>query len=50
MSDPIAADAIASAPLPTAKTLARRQNVFFQLIRFAALNIKMIMVVLKGHG
>ncbi len=50
MSDPIAAEAIASSPLPTEKTLSRRNNVFFQLFRFAAINIKMMMVVIKGHG
>lgn len=40
---------IASAPLPTARTLRLRSNVPYQLYRFAAINIKMIGVILKGH-
>ncbi|MCV2394030.1 hypothetical protein OEB99_06910 [Actinotalea sp. M2MS4P-6] len=50
MSDPIADEAIASSPLPTPKTLARRRNVFFQLVRFAVINLKMVRVVARGHG
>ena len=50
MADPIADEAIAASPLPTPKTLSRRQNVFFQLVRFAAINLKMIRVIVRGHG
>lgn len=38
------------APLPTDSTIARRQNVGFQLLRFAAINLKMIRVIRRGHG
>ena len=38
MADPIADEAIAASPLPTPKMLSRRQNVFFQLVRFAAIH------------
>jgi hypothetical protein len=37
-----------AAPLPTQKTVNRRTNVFFQLWRFAALNLRMMSMVLKG--
>lgn len=50
MSDAVTGEAIASAPLPTPRTLARRRNVAFQLVRFAALNLKMMRVILRGHG
>ncbi len=50
MADPIADEAIASSPLPTPKTLARRRNVFFQFLRFAAINLKMMRVIARGHG
>ena len=42
-------ESIASAPLPTPATLKRRQNVFYQLIRFAAINLKMLRVIARGH-
>jgi hypothetical protein len=42
-------EAIARAPLPTEKTLKRRKNVFIQLTRFAAINVKMIRMIRKGH-
>ncbi|MCB2174813.1 MAG: hypothetical protein KQH57_03335 [Actinomycetales bacterium] len=50
MADPIADEAIASSPLPTPKTLARRRNVVFQFYRFAAINLKMMRVIARGHG
>lgn len=37
-----------TAPLPTDKTMRQRTNVFFQLFRFAALNLRMMSMVLKG--
>lgn len=48
--DRIASEAIAAAPLPTPKTLRRRNSVFFQLLRFIAINVRMIRVILRGHG
>lgn len=50
MSDTTTDEAIASAPLPTPKTLARRTNLAFQLLRFAAINLKMMRVIARGHG
>lgn len=41
--------AIGAAPLPTEKTLRMRQNLPFQAYRFAALNIKIMRIVFKGH-
>lgn len=41
---------IAAAPPPTPKTLRRRQSLPLQLWRFAALNLKMIRMVTKGHS
>ncbi len=42
-------EAIAHAPLPTAKTLKFRKNILIQIWRFTALNIKMIKMIRKGH-
>jgi hypothetical protein len=42
-------ESIARAPLPTAKTLKQRQNLFMQSMRFLAINIKMIRMIRKGH-
>jgi hypothetical protein len=39
---------IASAPLPTEKTLRRRKNLFLQAWRFAALNLRMLTMITKG--
>ena len=36
---------VASAPLPTAKTLRARKNLFIQLERFAAINLKMARII-----
>jgi len=43
-------ESIASAPLPTPSTLKMRQNVFYQLVRFAAINLKMLRVIARGHN
>jgi len=51
--DPHALDVstrIASAPLPTARTLRRRQNVVVQLGRFAAINLRMLAIIRRGHA
>ncbi|MCL2783254.1 MAG: hypothetical protein FWD80_04690 [Propionibacteriaceae bacterium] len=47
--DPAAAAEIAAAPLPTPATLKNRNNLFYQLIRFAAINLKMIKVIMSSH-
>ena len=39
---------IASAPLPTGKTLRRRKSLPFQVWRFAALNLRMLTMITKG--
>ena len=40
---------IASAPLPTAKTLRARKNLFIQFGRFLAINTKMLKIIRKEH-
>jgi hypothetical protein len=40
---------IASAPLPTAKTLRSRKNLFIQFGRFVAINTKMVKIIRKEH-
>ena len=40
---------IASAPLPTAKTLRARKSLFIQLGRFLAINTKMLKIIWKEH-
>lgn len=42
-------ESIARAPLPTEKTLRQRKNLFTQAMRFAAINLKMIKMIRKGH-
>ena len=37
-------------PMPTKRTLRGRNNLFFQLIRFAAINLKMLRVIGKGSS
>jgi hypothetical protein len=44
-----AKDSIAQAPLPTPDTLKSRTSLPKQAIRFGAINIKMIRMILKGH-
>ncbi len=43
-----AAQSIASAPLPTKKTLRQRQSLFFQAGRFISINARIMLMVLKG--
>ncbi|MBK9739833.1 MAG: hypothetical protein IPO93_10020 [Actinobacteria bacterium] len=38
-----------NAPLPTDAQVRARSNLFIQAARFAVLNIKMIVMVTKGH-
>jgi hypothetical protein len=40
---------IASAPLPTDKTLRARKNLLIQFERFVAINMKMLKVIRKEH-
>ena len=47
MNEPM--EDISRAPLPTEKTLKQRRNILFQILRFAAINLKMIKMIRKGH-
>jgi len=47
--DAAAAAEITAAPLPTPKTLKNRKNLFYQFVRFAAINIRMIKVIASSH-
>ena len=49
MTDALAPDSIASAPLPTPATLRRRRNVAIQAFRFVAINLKMMRIIARGH-
>ncbi|MCL2317411.1 MAG: hypothetical protein FWC46_10070 [Actinomycetia bacterium] len=40
---------LAEAPMPTPTTLSRRHNVFYQFVRFAAINLRMIKVIGASH-
>lgn len=40
---------LSKAPLPTPKTLKRRQSLPLQLTRFAVFNSRIMRMVLKGH-
>ncbi len=40
---------IAKAPMPTEKTVRSRTNLAVQTWRFAAVNIRMIRMIMKGH-
>jgi hypothetical protein len=42
-------DRIASAPLPTPRTLRRRSSVPVQLLRFALINLRMFRIARKPH-
>lgn len=46
--DPVR-DSIARAPLPTPETLKARTSLPKQALRFGAINIKMVRMILKGH-
>ena len=41
---------IQAAPMPSPKTLRQRRNLFYQFVRFAAINIKMLRVIGASHG
>ena len=41
---------IAQAPLPTERTVRRRTALPTQLVRFAAINLRMVSIIIKGHG
>ena len=45
-----ATESIATAPLPTEKTLRLRANLPYQFYRFLAINLKMVRIILHGHG
>lgn len=38
-----------NAPQPSASEIRARSNLLIQLVRFAVLNLKMIVMVTKGH-
>lgn len=40
---------LSKAPLPNQKTLRRRRNLPFQVGRFAAFNLRILRMVVKGH-
>ena len=44
-----AAESIAQAPLPTERTVRGRTNLVVQAFRFAAINLRMIQMIRKGH-
>jgi hypothetical protein len=44
-----AESSIGRAPLPTSRTLRARTNIFMQILRFAAINFKMIRIIVKEH-
>jgi hypothetical protein len=44
-----AESSIAQAPLPTERTVRGRTNLVIQAWRFAAINVRMVQMILKGH-
>jgi hypothetical protein len=44
-----AQSSIAQAPLPTEKTVRNRTNLPLQVWRFAAINLRMVKMIRKGH-
>ncbi len=40
---------LSKAPLPTDDTLRKRQSIPLQLVRFAAYNVRIMRMVVKGH-
>ncbi len=40
---------LSKAPLPTEDTLRKRQSIPLQLTRFAAYNVRIMRMVIKGH-
>ena len=43
-------EAIDKARVADPKELRRRKNILLQLVRFAAINIKMLKIISKGHS
>jgi hypothetical protein len=43
------ARAIELAPLPTGRTLRRRRSLWFQAVRFAVFNVRMLRMVTAAH-
>ncbi len=41
---------IAAAPMPTEKTVKSRTSLPTQMMRFGAINLRMVKIILKGHG
>ena len=41
---------ISHAPLPTPKTVKSRTALPTQVVRFGAINLRMVKIILKGHG
>lgn len=41
---------ISQAPLPTEKTVKSRTSLPTQVMRFGAINLRMVKIILKGHG
>ncbi len=37
------------APFPSKRTLAKRQNVLFQFLRFVGISLRIMGMVVKGH-
>lgn len=46
--EPAVAD-LSRSPMPTAKTLRRRQSLILQFFRFVAFDLRIMRMVLKGH-
>lgn len=40
---------LSRSPLPTRRTLARRQNLLIQLVRFVSFDLRILRMVAKGH-
>lgn len=40
---------LSRSPMPTAKTLNYRKNVFVQFFRFVAFDLRIMRMVIKGH-
>ena len=40
---------IAASPLPTATDLRRRRSIVYQLLRFIAINLRIVQMVIRGH-
>ncbi|HET7725273.1 MAG TPA: hypothetical protein VFK68_11585 [Propionibacteriaceae bacterium] len=40
---------LSRSPLPTRRTLARRQNLLIQFVRFLSFDLRILRMVAKGH-